>query len=540
MAENIDPQLVSLLAGGGIGSDARMPVRQRGLVEMLSDRMGEWWRAGGEDMRAQAARPNSELLADFGKDAAMQIAPMALGPVAKAAQAAPKLASVLAGSGGLLASSSDTGETQSRGQPTEETAILQRKLKDAGFYTGPIDGITGAATQAAREKFEAGEAARNSQALERLKLESETAKSAAEKQQADAAIAETQRRQAALEEETRRRTEGEDRLRQMEQDVPLARRVLRDYGPTVGYGAGALAALLAKSGINKAYNARSAAQSSRANDLMAEEGGDVASRVGRVNQFWGEGQKGAAEVPFLANPGARPPFRSNPNAPNSGELYRTGKFADPVTDATVAGAFGVEAGLSYKGLTDAKAELDAARKSAQTDPSEMNLRRLQSATDNVAIFETLFNAGRVGGPTYLGLGGKMQRQPTRPDVNLADAERLRIEQYLNQQASRGRSGASRAGSQPSSGQTPQQEDLARLLAQSPMPQLPVAEAKSTTIPRSQKARSSDVTSKDLPKGHTYIESGRGSKIKGPNGKFSSMPEKGVQVDDTRPLRYPEE
>lgn len=508
------------------------------LAALLRGRISDWWRSGGEAMRQQSERPTSELLSDFATDAALSAAPMALGPLGKAAQHSPKLASILMGAGGVLATSSGTGEGQARGQPSEETMALQRKLKDAGYYTGPIDGTTGGLTQAAREKYEADQAAKAAQALERLKVESEAAKSAAEKQKADAAIAEAQQRQAALQEETRRRTEGEERLRKMEEDVPFVQRALRDYGPSVGYGVGAGAGLLGKFLINKGFNARSAAQAARANDLMSQEGGDIASRVGRVNQFWGEGQKGAAEVPFLASPGAKPPIRSNPNAPSSSELYQTGRLADPVTDATMAGAFAVESGLSYKALSDARAEEDAARKAASADPSEINLRRLQSALDNKAIFETLFNAGRVGGATYVGAGGKMQRQPTRPDVNVAEAERLRIEQYLNQRASRGAPKPSPGGNQPSLSQELRRPEMSPT-GQSPLPPStgPAAEARSTTLRRSDKARSNDVTPDDLPRGHTFIESGRGSKIKGPDGKWTNMPEKGVQIDDLKPPRY---
>jgi hypothetical protein len=488
------------------------------------------------NLERRAQQSPEENMKEFGTNAAQEAAFYALPFVGKAMSYAPRLASMLLGGGGVLATTSSAGEGQARGQPSEETMATQRMLKDKGYYTGPIDGITGSATQAAREKYEADESAKSAQRLEQLKLESAAAQSAAEKQKADAAIAETKRQQEDAARRSAERAAGEQRLQEMEKDVSIPQRILREYGPAVGYVGGAAAGLFSKGVINKAYNARSAAQAARANALMSEEGGDIASRVGRVNQFWREGQ-GTVEVPFPANPGAKPPFKSNPNAPGSGELYQTGRFADPMTDATAAGAFGAEAALSYKGLSEAQAELAAARKAASDDPSEINLRRLQAAADTEAFYKTLFNVGRVGGPFYLGAGGKMQRQPSRPDVNLADAERLRIEQYLNQRAIRGPKPNNPEGSPVTLGQVLQQREGYQSAGRLQPPLEAEAQAGSTIPSRSQKARSTDATSKDLPEGHTYIESGRGSKIQGPKGRWANMPEKGVQIDDTKPLRY---
>lgn len=505
----------------------------------------------------EAAPPEQqqELMREWGAGVGNQLADFAIGSalpygIGKVGQGlhalnqvrrvGPALAPTLAGGAALLATSSDTGEGQTgqTKQSPEQTEAIKREqieLKKSGDYTGPIDGQDGPLTTAARAKKIAREAAERKDAIELLKAEAakqagtaQAAQAEAEIKAIEAAEIEAQRREAA-------RVEGAEMLRKAEAELPWYRHALRDYGPAIGYGAGVIGGIALKGLTNRAYNAASAAKTARANALLAE-GEDIPGRVGRVNQFWSEGQRGAKPtVPFVSKPDNTPPFQSNALAPQSGELYQTGMFAAPGADVGRLLASAGASGLSYAKLQDAQAELKAAYEALDKEPNnEAAMRRLQAAKDMVAIFRTGLNASIAGGTTYLGAMATMPRRPSRPDVNLAEAERLRLDKYLSTQAKRqGKGPPSTAGAK----ETPGPEPTPTGDSPAPATAAPktAATAKSTSSPRSHTARSSH----QLPEGYSHNPAGRGSQVIGPDGKFvseSKLPKKkpGVQTDDLRP------
>lgn len=382
-----------------------------------------------------------ENLAEFGAEAAPQVA-LGLAPVAgRAASAALRVAPKTAATGlaaiGLGASNTSTGETQSRAAPSEATRQLQQKLKDAGYYKGPIDGVTGDVTMAAQERFEADQERKNQQEIERARAAADAAKGEAERRRAEAELAETQRKAEDDRRKAEQRVAGEERLRQVEQNVPWYSQAIRDYGPAIGYGVGAAMGIVSRAGIVRGYNAIARRTAERADALMANAGsGDWPSRAARVNQFWGEGQsstlRSRRQVPFTAEPTRQPPFRSNADAPAAADLYQPNRAKNLGTDAGALLAFGGEAVITDKVLGErARADLIAARQAMQDDPSEANIARFQGARDLVAYTNLISNLGRGGALAYLGTSAKVRRDSQiRPNVSAAEAERSRIDAYL--------------------------------------------------------------------------------------------------------------
>jgi peptidoglycan hydrolase-like protein with peptidoglycan-binding domain len=316
--------------------------------------------------------------------------------------------------------------------PSENVKQLQMRLRDAGFYRGKIDGEMGLATREANDAYLQDARQKEAVATEQARAAAEAAKAQADATKAQAQIAESQRLAKAAEEAARRRQEGEERLRGIEENVPTWRKALRDYGPTAGYVAGLGVAALTRKGVNKASDYLSEKAASRADDLMRGNPAkkDMPERVSKVNQYWGEG--GAKDVPFLPNPGKSPPYKPNPKATGPEDLYQPSPKKNLATDAGVTGVFAADAALGQLVLTpEQKAELAAAREALEKDPSEANINRFQAALDKTAASEFATNMGRAATVAYPGLGLKMQRKPVRPDVNKAEAERMRIDESLS-------------------------------------------------------------------------------------------------------------
>jgi hypothetical protein len=212
------------------------------------------------------------------------------------------------------------------------------------------------------------------------------------------------------------------------------RQVLREYGPIVGTLTGMGVGFGAKRGVNKIADALSSKRASAADDIMQAPATDLPGRVGRVNEFWARGQKplmGAPEAPFVSAPNARAGFKANPDAPEAASLYQASKGRDMATDAAATGAFGAEWGLGQFVLEpEARAELEKAQSAVNADPSEVNIERLQAAKDRVAFAETFKNVGRAATFVYPATGIKYGRSPSRPNVGVADAERIRIGQEV--------------------------------------------------------------------------------------------------------------
>jgi hypothetical protein len=353
-------------------------------------------------------------------NAGQVVASSLMGPVLGLAGRAPGIATALLGLTHPMPAGGESGDSQG-------VMNLQRQLKEAGYYQGPIDGVMGGGTADAKKRFETDMA-------QKQQLEIERAKAEAAAKGAEAANAETARKAAEAEAATQRRLQGEERLRNVESEVSPVRQVLREYGPIAGYAAGILGGSATRKGVTKLTDAATSKAASVADALMAAPAKDLPGRVSRVNQFWAQGQKplmGAPEAPFIAAPGAKAGFRPNPEAPQAAELYQPSRLRNVGTDLGIAGTFGAESMVGQELLEpEARAELEKAQNAVNSDPSEVNIERLQSAKDRVAMAEFVKNMGRAGAASYLGSGLKYQRSATRPNVSAAEAERLRIGQEV--------------------------------------------------------------------------------------------------------------
>src|SRR5690606_5901762 len=233
------------------------------------------------------------------------------------------------------------------------------------------------------------------------------------------------------EREAEQRAAGEKRMREMEENVSPVSRAIRDYGPLAGYALGALAGIGTRRGMTGAFARQSERAAAQANKLVSGEG-DLPQRMGGVNRYFQEG--GAKELPFQPAPTSRFGMRSNPNAPSAATLHqpppRISEFVRARDLGVVAGA-GAVAGLGHQMAEDARAEVKAAFDAVERDPSEANIQRLQAAMDRAALWDFTGNIGRGMGLTYAFSAPKLRYQTTRPNVEAAEAERVRIDQMIN-------------------------------------------------------------------------------------------------------------
>lgn len=507
-------------------------IAQRGFAE--ADRINT---LPPEEREAEMLRLGKEA-GPYLADAAIGMAmPAGLGLAGKALRYAPR---TIAGVGGLTLGSSEISQAQSP-KSDEETVRLQQKLKALGYYSGPIDGVMGSGTRNAVAVYEAAETKRRADELEAAKVSAEQAKSAAEQQRAQAELERVRLEQAQADESNKRREEGARRLEEMEDNLSPLRKAFRSYGPMIGYGAGMTLGGIAKAIVNRAYNRGSAATTARANALLGTEG-DLADRTARVNQFWSEGQRVAEPIQPFKVVGGRNPIVSNPLAPEAALLYQPNKRNDLLTDLLITGGALTDAGIGFGLEILAANELKAATEAANADPSEINIRRLQAAKDMVAGWQTMRTVG-LGGAGVYALGSKIRpRKPSRPDVREAEAERIRIEKEIAQQASRSAAQERRAARvlppEPPSQARSTSATAAESQSVEPMslPQQPTGRVRRGTPATGRLKGSAGSGSSGLPEGYRYDPSGKGAKVKDVEGKYTVDPRKeGVQIDDTKPL-----
>lgn len=359
-------------------------------------------------------------------EAASVLAPAPL----RAVMSMPKVATAGLAAYNLLSGTDSAGGAPANNQPPGDPASimkLQEELRPYG-YTGPIDGIWKGGTQRAYEA---------KQQADQLKVQQDAAqterdKAASLKIDAEARAKETERLRLEGETKAAQREAGNARLTEMENDLPVARRALRDYGPAIGMSAGAIGGALARKVVTSASNAFSKSAADKAEKLFETTTRGTPARVARVNEFWRKGGAGA-EVPFTPTPGTAPGFAAN-EARSIDQLYQPSKVKNLLQDFGVAGAFGVEsAGSAYMG-SQAEERLARATEAASKDPSEVNIRELQAAKDKVAIFDAAMNFGRAGAIGYGGSAVKMRRSPSVPSGAGAEAERLALEAILRRKA----------------------------------------------------------------------------------------------------------
>lgn len=346
----------------------------------------------------------------------------------KIAAAAPRLAATVGGAGGLAGLS---------GLPAvadETIKKLQTQLRDAGFYSGPIDGVMGRGTQRAKEAFDKAEA-------ERVARDAQAVRDRTASMEAEARAAEIRERRESREALQKQQSAGQKRFAEMESDVPWYRRAVRDYGSAAGYLVGGILGAGVRHGVVKASDILSGRRIGRAESMMAQDMTDVPGRVARVNEFWRQGGANAA-VPFISRPKSETGFAINPEASPIDRLYRPNWKARAAVDAGVP-AVGVGETLAAEHFLagPAREELRAANEAAAKDPSEINLRRLQTAKDNVAIGEASVAMGRGTAIGYPAMAMHSRRASALPNMQPAEAERLRLEQFLRE-GRRGRASSS--------------------------------------------------------------------------------------------------
>lgn len=410
---------------------------------------------------------------------------------------------------------------------TEDVMELQRKLKASGDYAGKIDGQMGETTKAAAKAFNEREERRRQQEIE---LKGQANKEAEEARK----IAEAQK----TAEDNRIRDE---RMQGAERDLPLVTRIVRDFGPTLGAAVGIAAGGLTRKGVLSKSNQLSTDLAARADrTLEAGAGRDWAGRVGAVNQFWTDGRAGA-KVPFLPAPGNSPPFRSNPAAVPSGDLYQSPRLNNLIADTAVTGTAMAESGfMQFKMLPDAEKEVEEARAALQLDPSQSNVSRLQTAIAHKASVESLMNLGRGAAASYIGSSLYKPRTNTRPNVAGAEAERIRIDEALNRAS--GVAAPRQPGPQPLRSQEPRQLPAPASDIAAAAPDATTQSARALPAPKAKSERASTAnrsssSAPELPDGYKHVPTGKGSTIQGPDGRFAKMPpeKRPVQIDDMRPM-----
>ena len=341
-----------------------------------------------------------------------------LGPAGRLISAYPKVA---AGVAGLTAGAfpSQAGE-----KANPEVKRLQEQLRDAGYYTGPIDGLMKGKTQAAKEAFDKAED-------KRLQMETERARIEAERLGKEATIKETVRQGKADETKKKQREEGEERLREMDKGESWASKTFREYAPLIGGAAGIVAGIGSRGWMARATN-KAAREATKKADAYVAGGGNVRDRAGGVNTFWQEG--GAQSIPFTAAPKAKHAVKSNRSAPSSTTLYPPRSQYNRPVDYATAAAFGGEAAITGVMVESTKAEMAEAQKALAADPSEANIQRFRAARNMVAGLEAASFAGRAAGLTHLGASTKLRYKNARPDVSKAESERLAIDHLINKRS----------------------------------------------------------------------------------------------------------
>jgi hypothetical protein len=341
-------------------------------------------------------------------------------PVMRGIAMAPRVATGLGALGAYL-----YGTDQAGANEPDMVKQLQAELKAKGYYSGPIDGVMGKGTQAAKDKFDAAEALR----VQRDLAEAQKAAATAAGEGARAQQAETERRAREAETRSQEREQGAERMRQMEEAVPTWRKALRDYAAPAGYVTGAVAGGALRTGLVKGANRWWQGKTSAAEELVDFAKGTPASaKVARTNEFW---RRGGGEVPFVNTPKTAPGFAANPAVTPTADLYQPPRAWNAITDLGATAGFAGES--AYGQLVQGAAadeELKAAREAVSADPSEANLNRLQAAKDNAAFAQLLTNFGRGGVGGYAGKAAFTRRNQPPPAMEKAEQSKLDIEKKL--------------------------------------------------------------------------------------------------------------
>lgn len=373
--------------------------------------MEEHQSAVNDKLRAREGMSTGERALDVGGEYLREGLPYAASEIGAGlgalARSFPKTTGTLAGGLGMFGFPTEGGAGE-----RENIMRAQERLRDQGYYQGPIDGNNGKLTQDALKAQRLDQQRAADRELEKERLGVEKAK------------------QQNLATRSQERATGEEKIRELEKNQGWGEYALKNFGPAMGAVLGAGLGAATRYGVKKAYDASSKATASRADKLLdgiSEK--DLPDRVARLNQFWTEG--GKRDLPYKSDLNKFPAFDANPKAAPSSDLYQPNRAASLGIDLGIAGGAGTESALiNQYFLPEAKDEVAAARQAVADDPSEVNISRWRNAENRMATLRALDLAGRGAAGSYLLSGLKMQRSPSRPDIAGAEGEKLRIDSAL--------------------------------------------------------------------------------------------------------------
>lgn len=365
--------------------------------------------------------------------------------LAAGAQYAPRLTAAALGAGGAMAPSMTEGaENQHAALPKDPKDImaLQAQLKAAGYPIEKIDGVInpGGPTERAFRQFQQDQATRRAEDLKREELRIQGGKTEADTKTAEATTrtAEAKLKETELEEKRlERKRLADERIRELDKELPLSSKIMRDYsgpaGMVLGGVAGSLGRVLTQVPANRAIRETAKA----GNKIMAEDvtagkkGAEAAlARATRANEFWRAG--GAKEVPFLLESGKPGGFAINPKTTPINSTYSP--QIHPAVEAAAAAPAALEFGWSnhYKG--EWEQELKDAQKALSEDASEANIQRVNKAKDNVGLFTGLERLGQTAlGVQAVGAIGNrfLPKGPAmRPNMQPAEQEQGSLQEVI--------------------------------------------------------------------------------------------------------------
>jgi hypothetical protein len=218
-------------------------------------------------------------------------------------------------------------------------------------------------------------------------------------------------------------------LAEAEAQMPGWQKAIRDYATPVGVAAGLAAGPAVRGGMVWAANRAGQRAAAGANALVAG-GGNVQARVAGANEFY---TRGGGQRPFNIDPAAPRGFVPAAGQTPASELYPPANTIWRGTDTARIAAAGGGAGLAEYRLAIAREELERARQDAEKNPSDETFKALHKAQVNVGLLTAGARASETAGLAYPTSAAVMRYQNTRPDVQRAEAEVLRLNRLGRQQ-----------------------------------------------------------------------------------------------------------
>jgi hypothetical protein len=287
-------------------------------------------------------------------------------------------------------------------QSDEDVRTIQKRLRGAGLYDGPIDAWWGGGTREAAKQYVP-------------QLESKI-------EEAQQSIASQNKQQAYL---STRPSEGQQLLREA---GPIAAGVGGlGLGLLARYGMTRIPAMMTNKLLSRAAVRMMPGRGKAARAAVMEEN---AGRAANINEFWRRGGAGE-QVPFKTpQEGLFARNRPRGGVADPSALFQPSKkLSQFLPDAGVVTLGGGEAATMELWLQDARKKLEEAEEAVRLDPNEGNYRALESAIDQVKALESAQRAGL--GLAAGHLGAMKLFSPRRPNVAGAERERMLLNQFLS-------------------------------------------------------------------------------------------------------------